>query len=289
MEVVNLKNVTYQYPTSKADVLKNVSLQMESGRVYALIGENGGGKSTICSLIRGFIPHLFKGELTGETTVFGKNVAEVSLGENAKKIGYVAQNPFTQISGATESVFEEVAYGLENLGVDRDSIMERVNNVLEIFHIDDLASLNPTELSGGQKQRVALASVFAMDPDLFIVDEPTSQLDPVGTKDVFEIVSKLKDLGKTVLLVENKVELVARYADTIFLVQNGQVVDQGSPRELFVKPSTAEAGAFIPQYTLLAQALKNSGYPVKQFPVLKEEAVALLQTVNQKEAGDDIC
>ncbi|URW91246.1 energy-coupling factor ABC transporter ATP-binding protein [Lacticaseibacillus paracasei] len=285
MEVVNLKNVTYQYPTSKADVLKNVSLQMESGRVYALIGENGGGKSTICSLIRGFIPHLFKGELTGETTVFGKNVAEVSLGENAKKIGYVAQNPFTQISGATESVFEEVAYGLENLGVDRDSIMERVNNVLEIFHIDDLASLNPTELSGGQKQRVALASVFAMDPDLFIVDEPTSQLDPVGTKDVFEIVSKLKDLGKTVLLVENKVELVARYADTIFLVQNGQVVDQGSPRELFVKPSTAEAGAFIPQYTLLAQALKNSGYPVKQFPVLKEEAVALLQTVNQKEAG----
>lgn len=285
MEVVNLKNVTYQYPTSKADVLKNVSLQMESGRVYALIGENGGGKSTICSLIRGFIPHLFKGELTGETTVFGKNVAEVSLGENAKKIGYVAQNPFTQISGATESVFEEVAYGLENLGVDRDSIMERVNNVLEIFHIDDLASLNPTELSGGQKQRVALASVFAMDPDLFIVDEPTSQLDPVGTKDVFEIVSKLKDLGKTVLLVENKVELVARYADTIFLVQNGQVVDQGSPRELFVKPSTAEAGAFIPQYTLLAQALKNSGYPVKQFSVLKEEAVALLQTVNQKEAG----
>lgn len=285
MEVVNLKNVTYQYPTSKADVLKNVSLQMESGRVYALIGENGGGKSTICSLIRGFIPHIFKGELTGETTVFGKNVAEVSLGENAKKIGYVAQNPFTQISGATESVFEEVAYGLENLGVDRDSIMERVNNVLEIFHIDDLASLNPTELSGGQKQRVALASVFAMNPDLFIVDEPTSQLDPVGTKDVFEIVSKLKDLGKTVLLVENKVELVARYADTIFLVQNGQVVDQGPPRELFVKPSTAEAGAFIPQYTLLAQALKNSGYPVKQFPVLKEEAVALLQTVNQKEVG----
>lgn len=197
----------------------------------------------------------------------------------------MAQNPFTQISGATESVFEEVAYGLENLGVDRDSIMERVNNVLEIFHIDDLASLNPTELSGGQKQRVALASVFAMNPDLFIVDEPTSQLDPVGTKDVFEIVSKLKDLGKTVLLVENKVELVARYADTIFLVQNGQVVDQGPPRELFVKPSTAEAGAFIPQYTLLAQALKNSGYPVKQFPVLKEEAVALLQTVNQKEVG----
>ncbi|MCX2456022.1 energy-coupling factor ABC transporter ATP-binding protein [Lacticaseibacillus nasuensis] len=284
MVIVDIQHVTYRYPTSKEDILCDVSLQLDAGKVYALVGENGGGKSTICSLIRGFVPQIFKGELTGKAIVFGKDVAEVDLGENAQKIGYVAQNPFTQITGATESVFEEVAYGLENLGTPREEIITRVTEVLQLFDIEPLSSMNPTQLSGGQKQRVALASVYAMNPDLFIIDEPTSQLDPVGTKDVFDIVERLKTAGKTVLLVENKVELVARYADKIFLVRQGKIVDEGDPRTLFTKASTAESGAFIPQYTLLAKALNDNGYVVNQYPVLQEEAVALIKQLREKEA-----
>lgn len=284
MEIVNLNHITYRYPTSKENVLDDVSLELESGKVYALIGENGGGKSTICNLIRGFVPHVFKGDLEGEATVFGKDITNVPLGEFADQIGYVAQNPFTQITGTTESVYEEIGYGLESLGKEREEIFTAIEKVLETFQIQQLVEKNPNELSGGQKQKVALASVYAMNPDLFIIDEPTSQLDPVGTNEIFAIVSQLKKLGKTVLLVENKIELVAQYADEIFLVKDGKIIDHGAPHELLTKKSTLESGSFLPQYTLLAWQLQQDGFSVDQYPVLQEEAVQLVKKMKEGSA-----
>lgn len=285
MEIVKIENVSYRYPTSKEKVLDNVSLSLETGKVYALIGENGGGKSTICNLIRGFIPHVFKGELEGKATVFGKDITEATLGDFADVIGYVAQNPFTQITGTTESVYEEIGYGIESLGKNHEMILTTIDHVLKTFHIEDLAEKNPNELSGGQKQRVALASVYAMNPDLFIIDEPTSQLDPVGTNDIFAIVAQLKALGKTVLLVENKIELVAQYADEVFLVKDGKILDHGTPHELLSKKSTEENGSFLPQYMLLAWQLHKDGFPITSYPVLKEEAVELINTIKKEMEG----
>ncbi|MEN1969800.1 ABC transporter ATP-binding protein [Lentibacillus sp. N15] len=279
MEIVSIENANYKYPTSEDYVLKNLSLSLEEGKVYAFIGENGGGKSTICNLIKGFIPHIYKGELEGEINIYGKNLYESKLSDFVQPIGYVSQNPFSQITGSTETVFEEIAFGLENLGVEEQEIKKKIIEVINLFGIQDLLTKNPSALSGGQKQRVAIASVYVMDPDLFILDEPTSQLDPVGTLEIFNTVSLLKSKGKTVVIVENKIELVAEYADEILLVKNGSIFDKGSPHELLSKKSTEENGAFLPQYTHLSLELKKRGYQINKIPVLENEAIEMIENI----------
>lgn len=279
MEIISIENVNYKYPTSEDYVLKDFSLSLEEGKVYALIGENGGGKSTICNLIKGFIPHIYKGELEGEITIYGKDLYKSKLSDFVQPIGYVSQNPFSQITGSTETVFEEIAFGLENLGVEEQEIKEKIIEVINLFGIQDLLTKNPSALSGGQKQRVAIASVYVMDPDLFILDEPTSQLDPVGTLEIFNTVSLLKSKGKTVVIVENKIEPVAEHADEILLVKNGSIFDKGSPHELLSKKTTEENGAFLPQYTQLGLELQKRGYQIDEIPVLESEAVEMIENI----------
>ena len=276
MEIVNIKNVTYQYPNADEPSLINVSMVLEEGNVYALIGENGGGKSTLCNLIKGFIPHIYYGDLEGVATVFGKDVEESELSDFVETVGYVSQNPFSQITGTTDTVFEEIAYGLQNLGLDKDIIIKKVRESLKLFGIEHLALKNPSQLSGGQKQRVAISAIYAMDPDLIILDEPTSQLDPVGTLEIFSVVSLLKSKGKTVLLIENKIELVAEYADKIFLMKDGTIIDEGSPKELLTKKSTSDNGSFIPQFTLISMELQDKGLDISHLTVLEEETIELV-------------
>ncbi|MEH7014851.1 ABC transporter ATP-binding protein, partial [Neobacillus niacini] len=133
----------------------------------------------------------------------GKDIREWDMGELAQKIGFVFQNPFTQISGVKDTVFNEIAFGLENLGVDVDVIIQKVQDVIELLGIDYLRDKNPQELSGGQKQRVALASIIVMEPEILVIDEPTSQLDPRGTEEVFKIIELMKLKGKTIILAEH--------------------------------------------------------------------------------------
>lgn len=189
---VELKNVSFKYATAKENTIRNASFKIEEGEFCALIGANGSGKTTICNLIRGFAPHFYTGDIEGELEIFGEKITEESLKMLSKEVGFVFQNPFVQISGSTETVFAEVAFGLENLGTPLDVINKRVNETLKLTGIDYLRDKNPTELSGGQKQRVALASILAMEPKIFVIDEPTSQLDPQGTEDIFEIIKLLK-------------------------------------------------------------------------------------------------
>ena len=177
------------YPLTTEPAIKHLNLQIERGKFYGVIGENGSGKTTLCALLRGFAPSFYKGEIKGEVLVEGKNINEYG-GELSQKIGFVFQNPFTQISGVKDTVFEEVAYGLENFGVPVEEIERRVIEVMKMTNIESLAEKNPFELSGGQMQRVALASVIVLEPDILIIDEPTSQLDPEGTESVFAIIKE---------------------------------------------------------------------------------------------------
>ncbi|MFR0962385.1 MAG: energy-coupling factor ABC transporter ATP-binding protein [Dorea sp.] len=182
--IMECKNVDYSYPLTTEPAIKHLNLQIERGKFYGVIGENGSGKTTLCALLRGFAPSFYKGEIKGEVLVEGKNINEYG-GELSQKIGFVFQNPFTQISGVKDTVFEEVAYGLENFGVPVEEIERRVIEVMKMTNIESLAEKNPFELSGGQMQRVALASVIVLEPDILIIDEPTSQLDPEGTERVY--------------------------------------------------------------------------------------------------------
>ena len=257
MYCIELKEVTYTYPLAETPSIRRVSLGLEKGKVYALMGANGSGKTTLCNIIRGFIPDFFLGELEGEVLLEGKPLEEYEAGELAKRIGYVFQNPFNQITGARENVYEEIAYGLENFGVPAGEMKRKIEWVMEMTNIKDLKSKNPFELSGGQQQRVAFASVLVLDPDIFVIDEPTSQLDPMESERVFEIIRKLKEMGKTILLVEHKSELLAEYADEVILLAEGEVAAKGEKHEVLFEKPLEMFGIIPPQSVVLTKELEK--------------------------------
>ena len=273
--VMECKNVTYTYPLADEPSIRNVSLSIEEGKFYGIVGENGSGKTTLCAILRGFAPSFYQGEIQGEVLVYGKPIGEYG-GELATKIGYVFQNPFTQISGVKETVFEEVAYGLENFGVPVEKIVERVEAIMKLTHIDSLAEKNPLELSGGQMQRVALASVLVLEPDILIIDEPTSQLDPQGTESVFEIIKMMKDKKKTIILVEHKIDLIAEYADEVLVLKGGRLIAGGDKAQVLSDMSLMEQGVQLPQMAILGSRLKEKGFPISEIPVTEKHAVEII-------------
>ena len=273
--VMECKNVTYTYPLADEPSIRNVSLNIEEGKFYGVVGENGSGKTTLCAILRGFAPGFYQGDIQGEVLVYGKPIGEYG-GELATKIGYVFQNPFTQISGVKETVFEEVAYGLENFGVPVEEIVERVEAIMKLTHIDSLAEKNPLELSGGQMQRVALASVLVLEPDILIIDEPTSQLDPQGTESVFEIIKMMKDKKKTIILVEHKIDLIAEYADEVLVLKGGKLIASGDKAQILSDMALMEQGVQLPQMAILGSKLKERGFPISEIPVTEKRAVEII-------------
>ena len=206
--VIEMKNVTYHYPLAEKAAIKNMSLQIEEGKFYGVIGANGSGKTTLCALLRGFAPSFYKGELEGEVLVDGRPTTDYEEGELSLRIGYVFQNPFNQISGVKDTVFEEVAYGLENFGVPRDRIEPRMAEALDAMGISHLRDRVIATLSGGQKQKVAIASILALRPRVLVLDEPTAELDPASSLAVFDLLARYaSEHGTTVVVVEQKIAL----------------------------------------------------------------------------------
>lgn len=276
MARIELRDVSYKYPFTKNFALKGVTYTFESGKFYGIIGENGGGKTTLCNLIRGLIPHFYKGKLKGDVMVDGTDIRDWDLNELSAQIGYVFQNPFTQISGIKSTVFEEVAMGLENLGVPKDEIIDKVTNVCKLLKIENLIKDNPNELSGGQRQRVAFASIISMETEMLIIDEPTSQLDPEGTEDVFGIIKTLKDTNKTVILVEHKIDMIAEYCDEIIVMYEGGIAFSGPKHEVLSNPLIMEHGAMMPQSAIFGHEMEKAGKPLAQIPITLSEATALV-------------
>lgn len=281
--MIELKEISYQYPTSQKPTLQNVSFSIQKGEFCSIIGPNGAGKTTLCNVIRGFIPHFYKGNLQGDVRIDGKSTKDLSIGELALKVGFVFQNPFTQVSGVAETVFEEIAFGLENLGVEADEIHERVEKVLQLTRIQSLRDRNPFELSGGQLQRVALASIIVMEPEILVIDEPTSQLDPEGTEEVFEIIKLMKEQQKTIVLVEHKMELIAEFADHVVLIDEGKVILDGTKEEVLTHEKVLEHHTLLPQYAMLGIEMKKQGMPVEKIPVTEKQACEIIQQYLEKE------
>ena len=278
MGYFKLENVSYQYPLENRKVLKNINLDIKKGEFWAVIGKNGSGKTTLCSILRRFVPDFYKGELTGKITLEGKELKEYSQKEIVQKIGFVFQNPFTQISGVKDTVFEEIAYGLENLGLEREAIISEVEKILKLLEIEKLRDRNPYDLSGGQKQRVALASIIAMNPDILVIDEPTSQLDPKGTEDIFKIINLMANEGKTIILVEHKLELIAEYAQNILVLDEGEIILSGKAKEVLNNKILLEKEIGMTQYSMLAYELEKSGkVELEEIPITKEKTVELLK------------
>ena len=277
MDAVTISNLTYTYPDAPAPALRDVSLGLAEGTLTSVVGANGGGKSTLLSAIRGFVPHFYDGTLTGEVRVHGRSVVEQTLGELALEVGYVFQNPFTQMSGVTTTVFDELAYGLGNMGVSPAETVERVEAMITEAGLDELRDRDPLELSGGQQQRVALASVLVMDQKVLVLDEPTSQLDPATTDAVLEMILRARDRGRTIVLVEHKMEQIAEHSDAVVLLHEGSVALTGTPAQVFSDPRCEALGTRLPEPMYLRRALEPSGLELLAAPLTVDELVASLR------------
>jgi energy-coupling factor transport system ATP-binding protein len=231
---ISIKNVSFSYTDCIDDaVLKDVNLQIESGECVVLAGESGSGKTTISKLINGLIPLYQSGTMAGDVLLGDKNTADMTLAEISRHVGSVFQNPRSQFFNIdTDS---EIAFGCENLGMDPEEIRERVNRVVKEIHIEHLAGRNIFHLSGGEKQKIACASVNATDPDIFVLDEPSANLDLKTIADLAEIIKLWKSRGKTVVVVEHRLHYLRDVADRIVYVKDGRIDCEWTPAELEAK------------------------------------------------------
>ncbi len=229
MNCIEVKNFSFQYPKESHAALYQVSMEVEEGSFVVLCGKSGCGKST---LLRQFKSVLAShGEKKGEILYGGQNLEDVDLRTQSAEIGYVLQNPDNQI--VTDKVWHELAFGLESLGYDTPTIRLRVTEMASYFGIHSWFLKNVSELSGGQKQLLNLASVMAMHPKLLILDEPTSQLDPIAASDFLETVRKInRDIGTTVILTEHRLEDVIPWADKVYVMDKGRMIADGTPNEI---------------------------------------------------------
>lgn len=277
MAIIELENLKYRYPNTGHLALDGISLSVEKGEFIGIIGANGAGKSTLCQAIIGLVPQFYKGAYGGKVLVNGRLAEEVPVQELCEDVGIIFQNPFNQLSGAKDTVYGEVAYGLQNLGVEREEMKRRIGQVLKELDIWQYRDRNPFDLSGGQMQRVAIASVLVMQPEVIILDEPTSQLDPEGTEEVFRVVGQLARSGKTILMVEQKLEKMAAYCDRLILMQDGKAAAFDTPEKIFAREDLEQMGIEPPVFVRISRQYGLSN-PDGTWPTTLAETVRLFET-----------
>lgn len=229
MKIIEVKNFSFRYANGDRDSLENVTLDVEEGTFNVLCGKSGCGKSTLLRQLKSDLAPY--GSKSGRICYYGQNLTEIDHRQQSQEIGYVLQNPENQI--VTDKVWHELAFGLESLGYDTPSIRLRVAEMASYFGIHQWFYKNVSELSGGQKQLLNLAAIMAMHPKLLILDEPTSQLDPIAASDFLETVRKInRDIGTTVILTEHRLQDVIPWADKVYVMDKGSLLTQGTPREI---------------------------------------------------------
>lgn len=273
MAIIETKNLTYTYPGASKPSIDDVSIKVEKGEFVLITGPSGCGKTTLCRCFNGLVPHFYQGEIKGEITVAGINTLDHHTYEMAKHVGLVFQNPENQLFAL--SIEKDVAFGLENMGTAREVMRKKVDLALNQTGIYDIRERSPHEISGGQQQRVAIAAVIAMSPEIIVLDEPTSFLDPVSAEKIFDVIYRLnKEQGITVILVEHRLDLTAKYTDHLIVMDRGTVRFEGDPRKILSSEETKLMGVGIPKATLLYQMLKKEGLKLGDKTPLSSEELA---------------
>jgi len=256
---LELRAESYRYPGYARSVLRGINLLIADGETVGLVGPNESGKSTLCLVASGLAPASVGGELRGSLTIDGQPMARLATYELAERVVVGFQNPNTQRSGISATVFEEVALGPMNLGLRRDVTIERTWAALRLLRLDSIAGRNPARLSGGQAQLVGIASLLAMRPGHVILDEPTAQLDPAGTRLVAEALRQLADAGTSLLVAEHKTDLLDSLCERILVINDGQIVQDGPAASVFADPTLVELGVEPPSRVRLQRALAAAG------------------------------
>lgn len=257
--MLGLHGVGYRYAGFAKAVLFDIDLTVGDGEIVGLVGANEAGKSTLCLVASGLAPGSIRGTLTGTLTIDGESMAGRPLHEFSTRVGIGFQNPATQLSGVTGSVFEEVALGPMNLGLTARETVERTKAALAMLGIGDLAEREPRRLSGGQGQLVVIASLLAMRPGHLVLDEPTAQLDPEGTRLVREALRGLAAAGTALLVAEHKTDLLDGLCGRVVVLDGGRIVQDGPAAATLEDPRLVGWGVDPPSRVRLARALAARG------------------------------
>lgn len=275
MSVIDARDLTFTYLGSQKPSISDLTFSVNRGQFVVLTGPSGCGKTSVCRCLNGLIPHFYSGELQGDVIVCEANIRDKPTSELARKVGFVFQNPENQLFSL--SVERDVAFGPENLGLPRNETRERVEWALEVTGISSLRDRAPYELSGGQQQRAAISAVLAMKPEVMVLDEPTSFLDPKSAAEILKVVHGLnRKFGMTIVLVEHRLDLASQYADRVIIMDKGKIILDGKPSEVYNERARM-IGVGIPRITFLAQLLQKDGLPFSSMPLTVDEASATLR------------
>lgn len=255
-EIIRVENFSYGYEGSDELALKNVSLTVHEGDFLGIVGCNKAGKSTLCQSMVGILPYVLGGRWEGSVFVDGENLEESKGDAAAKVIGVVFQDAESQFT--QETVEDEIAFSMCNFGYERSLMRERVEEASRACGLYDMLARSPFQLSGGQQQRLAVACILALRPRVIILDESTSQLDPIGRDEVFSLVKKLHRNGSTVIMVDHNIEKIAEYADKVAVMYDGELKLFGEVREVFSQcEALAAVKMRVPQVTAAARGMKQ--------------------------------
>jgi energy-coupling factor transport system ATP-binding protein len=283
VSLIEIEDLTFSYASQQHEpALRNLSCTIEQGTFVGITGLAEAGKSTFCRLISGYIPHFFHGEFSGTVSVAETDTRETTIGELAERVGFVFENPFDQLTGASLTVLEEAAFALENMGLARDEIRLRAEKSLSQVGMEDLEDRHPQQLSGGQSQRLALASILAVQPEVFILDEPTSQLDPLGMEEVFEVITDMHRAGNTLIVVSQDLDHLAIRADRLIVIDKGEIKWDGEPRKVLLKAAEARYPILIPDVLEISRKLRDASLIPSDPPVplTVEQAVKELSSID---------
>ncbi len=256
---IALAGIGYRYAGANDAALLDIDLELRDGEVVGLAGASESGKTTLCLVLSGLAPRTVGGQIRGRIALDGENIDAWPMHRLSQRIGIGFQNPSTQLSQVAGSVFEEVSFGPMNLGIPRDEVVERTWSALDALRIDGLAERDPQRLSGGQQQLVAIAGLLAMRPSHLVLDEPTAQLDPAGTRMVADAIATLAGEGASILVAEQKTDLLADVATEVVVLAHGRIALRGPARNVLGDERLAELGVMEPAPVRLRRAATAAG------------------------------
>jgi energy-coupling factor transport system ATP-binding protein len=281
--LIKIENFSFSYGSSPHLALKNINLTINEGEFVLITGPSGGGKSSLCRCLNGLIPHFYGGKVTGSVEVQRINVLKHSTRKLSSYVGMIFQDPENQLIAV--DVEREIAFGMENLAFSKELIAKRLEESLDTLGIPALRYRQIHELSGGEKQKVAIASVLALHPDILVLDEPTSELDPKSAEEVLTIVDRLNDeLGLTVIMIEHRMDRVVQHVDRLIVISEGQIIMDDTPRQVLSSVKPAEAGVGVPPITELVQRMRNRDIAVNDIPLTVKEGRTMLESVFKNKA-----
>lgn len=280
--MIKIENLSFKYKSGSKNALNDISLSIEKGDFVGVIGESGSGKTTLCNSINALIPHHFKGDFWGSVQIKGKDTFELKPGILAMTVGSVFQDIDSQM--VCSFVEDEIRFGLENFGIEKDKIEDSITQALKNVGMEEFRNREISSLSGGQKQKVAIAAIIALKPEILVLDEPTGELDPVSSREIFLLLKKLnEEENMTIVIVEQKIMLLCEFVKHLIVLEKGSLVSKGTVREVLQNPKKLEEmGINCPRVVSLYEELKKKqliNEENTQLCINSQEAASLIKTI----------